>query len=481
MKLKKIIIYFKQNYSLSFKSLALMRIALALVCLSDLIIRVNDLTAHYTNDGIWPAHLIKNFGWYSGYWSLHALYDSFAWETFMFTIHLFFVVLLLIGYKTKIANLLVWLLYISLHNRNLFILQAGDDLLRLTLFWGLFLPWHYTYSIDSFKNKFKPQQNIFANLAYLLLIFSVYFFTVCLKTSPEWRTDGSAIYYALSLDQIKLPYTGDWLYTQPFLMKFLTYFVFLLEILIPVFILLPSKKIPFRFYTFLFIIILHIGIGLTLFVGLFFIINIVTAIALIPDSVLTKLAFFKKSYTPNLLINNKQNLYFSQFKNLVIIVLIFFNLLINLSAIQWFSYEVAKPLRGVLNAIKVSQYWGMFSPTVLKNDGWFVYDGRDSQGRQHDLRTDSDYVDFKKPKHVVSMYKTDRWRKLAENMQGNNTFLRPLYCNYILNNWNVKHPNKKMAALNLYYVNEINLPNYQTTKPVKELYCYCTNEFFPNK
>ena len=123
----------------------------------------------------------------------------------------------------------------------------------------------------------------------------------------------------------------------------------------------------------------------------------------------------------------------------------------------------------------------MFSPSVLKNDGWFVYDGRDSFGRQHDLRVDSDYVDFKKPKHVVSMYKTDRWRKLAENMQGNNTFLRPLYCNYILNKWNAEHPNKKMAALNLYYINEINLENYKTTNPNKELYCYCTNEFFPNK
>jgi hypothetical protein len=458
-----------------------MRIALAMVCLADLIIRAGDLTAHYTANGIWPAHLIKNFGWYSGYWSLHSLYDSYTWEIIMFTIHIIFVVFLLIGYKTKISNLIVWLLYISLHNRNLFILQAGDDLLRLTLFWGLFLPWQHSYSIDSLKTKLKPQQNIIANLAYLLLIFSVYFFTVSLKTSPEWRTEGSAIYYALSLDQIRLPYTGDWLYTQPFLMKFLTYIVFIIEILIPLFILLPSKKIPFRFYTFLLILILHIGIGLTLFVGLFFIINIVTAIALIPDSVLNNISYFKKSYKTNFVLTSKQNVYINQLKTLVIVLFIFFNLLINLSAVQWFSYEVAKPLRGALNAIKISQYWGMFSPSVLKNDGWFVYDGRDSQGRQHDLRVDSIYVDFKKPKHVVSMYKTDRWRKLAENMQGNNTFLRPLYCNYILNKWNIEHPNKKIAALNLYFVNEINLANYQSSKPVKELYCYCTNEFFPNK
>src|SRR5205085_7383249 len=49
------------------------------------------------------------------------------------------------------------------------------------------------------------------------------------------------------------------------------------------------------------------------------------------------------------------------------------------------------------------------------------------------LRLNQDYVDFKKPTRIVSMYRSDRWRKLAENMQDERfAFLRPQYCNYIL-------------------------------------------------
>jgi uncharacterized membrane protein YphA (DoxX/SURF4 family) len=457
-----------------------MRIGIALVCLADLIIRVQDLTAHYTENGMWPARLIKNFGWYDGYWSIHALFDTNGWEVFVFTLHIISVICLLIGFKTRVSNLIVWLLYISLHNRNLFILQAGDDLLRICLFWGLLLPWQHEFSIDSLIKPSKKKQNLFANFGYLLLIASVYIFTVLLKSSNEWRSEGSAIYFALSLDQLRLPFTGDWLYQQPQLMKILTYIVYWIEILIPIFILLPSRKYPFRFIGFLLLLALHIGIGLTMYVGLFYLINIVTALALIPNSYLKWIRWFRKTKSPNSINKKKEIVYINTLRNSIIVIIIFLNLLINLSALSWFSYELATPLRMPLNALKFSQFWGMFSPSVLKQDGWFVYDGRDSQGRQYDMRLNQDYVDFKKPKHVVSMYKSDRWRKLAENMQNNNAFLRPLYCNYILNKWNEEHPDKKLAALNLYYMNETNLADYKTTIPQKVLYCYCTNEFFPS-
>lgn len=457
-----------------------MRIGVALVCLADLIIRAQDLTAHYTESGMWPARLIKNFGWYEGYWSIHAFFDSYSWELFIFGLHFLCVICLLIGFKTRISNLIVWLLYISLHNRNLFILQAGDDLLRICLFWGLFLPWHQEFSIDAIIKPSKKKQSLLANFGYLFLIASVYVFTVLLKSSSEWRTEGSAIYYALSLDQLRLPYTGDWLYEQPQLMKILTHIVYWIEILIPILILLPSRKYPFRFFGFLLLLVLHIGIGLTMYVGLFYLINIVTALALIPDTTLEKFKWLGKKQINRSIIQKKELVYIKSFRNSIIAIIIFFNLLINLSTLNWFSYELAKPLHMPLNALKFSQFWGMFSPSVLKKDGWFVYDGRDSEGRQYDMRLMQDYVDFKKPKHIVSMYKSDRWRKLAENMQGTNAFLRPLYCTYILNEWNEKHPDKKLAALNLYYMNETNLADYKTSVPEKELYCYCTNEYFSN-
>jgi hypothetical protein len=83
-------------------------------------------------------------------------------------------------------------------------LQGGDDMLRLLLFWAIFLPWGERYSIQK-KSSYANHYFDWANIGYILLPVSVFFFSALLKTSPEWRTEGTALYYALSLDQIRMP------------------------------------------------------------------------------------------------------------------------------------------------------------------------------------------------------------------------------------------------------------------------------------
>ncbi len=361
--------------------------------------------------------------------------------------------------------------------------QAGDDLLRLVLFWALFLPWNAYYSLDSKHFKYEPKQRYTANIGYLLLIASVYFFTVNLKTSSEWRGEGTAIYYALSLDQLRLPGVGDWLYARPALMKACTHFFYYVEFIIPFLILWPSKKGYLRVIAFALILIIHTGIGLTLYVGLFFIINMIATIALIPSFVFDKLetkfpflAFSGKSvHLPNgafARLKTKLN----PLVSVLCIAVIVISLVINLSSLKWFSYGLRSESLVPVNVLRLDQFWGMFSPEVMKKDGWFVYHGMDSIGRQWDLRLNQDYVNYKKPLHVVSMYKSDRWRKLAENMQRDDmTFLRPLYCKYILKKWNKEHPERKIAILNLYYLQKFNLREYKATPVTQHLYSVCDN------
>ena len=126
----------------------------------------------------------------------------------------------------------------------------------------------------------------------------------------------------------------------------------------------------------------------------------------------------------------------------------------------------------VANLLRLDQYWGMFSPTVLKRDGWFVYQGVDSTNKQWDLRLNKAEVDYNKPPHIVSMYSSDRWRKLAENLQSDNyTFLRPLYARYVLKKWNRENPGHQMQMLNLYYMEKTNQPDYRPATVQKILYC----------
>lgn len=466
--LKKILVRVSQCYALDARALSFLRISIALVIIADLCIRGTDLAAFYTDSGIWPTRVLYNFGWKPGYWSLHALSGSYAWALALFTLHFIAACCLLVGYRTKAATLLVLLLAISMHNRNLYIQQAGDDLLRLILFWGLFLPWNSCYALDAKRKQVSAKQKPLANLGYLLMLASVYIFTVSLKTSAEWHGEGSAVYYALSLEQMRLP-MGDLLYGFPWLMKWFTWLVFYTELLIPVLIIYPSKKGKLRFIAFLMIVMLHTGIGLTLYVGLFFVINMVAGLALLPGSLLDKAGL--RSALSIKTIRIKKHI-FKWVGNSICIAVMIACMVINLSAINSFDYELRKEVVYAANALRLDQYWGMFSPYVLKKDGWFVYHGIDSLGRQWDLRRNEDYVDYTKPAHIVSMYHSDRWRKLAENLQNDNfTFLRPLYGKYVLHKWNKEHPEKKIAILNLYFMEKENLPGYKTTPVTKKLYC----------
>src|ERR1043166_2108274 len=195
-------------YRPDLRALSLMRIGIAVIVLADLAIRAMDLRAQYTDEGFWPLSMVRKFGWAEGYWSLHTLNGNAGYIYALFSIHALFALMLLIGYQTRIATIALFLFTVSLHNRNVFILQSGDDLLRLTLFWGIFLPWNARYSLD-------VRQKVISDCAsvpwfgFLLLQASVYFFSSCFKTGNDWHDEGSAIYYALSLEQLRIPITGD--------------------------------------------------------------------------------------------------------------------------------------------------------------------------------------------------------------------------------------------------------------------------------
>jgi len=447
-----------------------MRIGLAIVCLLDLSFRFADIGALYSDEGLWPTRVMYNLAWQPGFWSLHALYGSTNWSLFLFTLHGLAAFLLLIGYRTRLMTLLVLVLYISLHNRNLFVLQAGDDLLRLTLFWGLFLNWGARYSLDSKRSGIDYTLPVPAGFAYLMLIASVYFFTALLKDDKEWHGDGTALYYALSLEQMRLPF-GELIYPQTTVLNLLTHGVYYSELILPFLILWPSQKGYGRLIAFVLIFVLHISIGLCLYVGLFFLISIVTALGLIPATVFDKLEsrfIFLKQNPLKLSLGIK-------LKHVVISFFLLLCLLINFSSLSWFPYQPGKELRFTTNVLRLNQYWGMFSPGILKKDGWMVYHGYDSVGRQWDLRLNADYVDYSKPKHIVSLYKSDRWRKLAENMQNEKfTFLRHLYASHYLKQWNSEHPEKPIKTLYLYFMEQETLPDYQKTPVNKLLYAIST-------
>lgn len=461
-----------------------MRIAIGIVLLADLIIRATALEAHYTSNGILPVNLLLEFDHKPLRWSFHYLNDTFAFECALFILNGIIALFLIAGYKTRITTILAWIFLVSLQNRNPFIQQSGDDLLRLTLFWAMFLPWGNFYSIDS-KNKNQTEQFHFsvATFGYQFLIISVYLFSAIYKSSPEWRTEGTAIYYALSLDQLKVG-MGDWLYQYPALMKFLTFVVYYyFEIIAPVFILMPYKNNLFRGIGAISIILLHAGIASTLYVGLFFVIGTTTSIGLLPPSIMDKI-HSRIIHSKKLLIDG-----FFEFGiskpisisiNIFLAIAFVYCLIMNLSNIPNFKYVLSSETRYYNNLFKLEQYWGMFSPAIYKTDGWYVYRGIKSNDSIWDIYNNKPGLDLTKPKDIDKMYPTDRWRKFGENYEKTDfNFIRPYYCRYLIREWNKKHPDNKIEGLNILFLMEESLPDYKT-KPIKQQNaCLCYENEFP--
>src|SRR5581483_3489812 len=139
-------------FTLDLRSLAVLRIGTGILLLSDFILYSRDLGAFFTDNGVLPHQFALNrlLPWS---YSIHALNGSFAFEIVLFLISVFFAGMLIVGYKTRVATIVSWILLISVQNR-IPIIGAGDDLLlRMILFWGIFLPWNAVYSVDSFRKK----------------------------------------------------------------------------------------------------------------------------------------------------------------------------------------------------------------------------------------------------------------------------------------------------------------------------------------
>ncbi len=67
----------------------------------------------------------------------------------MFTLHLIFGIMLILGYKTRWAMLAAFIMTTSVHNRNWMVNNGGDDILRSLLFLSVFLPLNRCFSLDS--------------------------------------------------------------------------------------------------------------------------------------------------------------------------------------------------------------------------------------------------------------------------------------------------------------------------------------------
>jgi hypothetical protein len=476
-------------FTFDLRSISLLRIGVGLALLIDLIIRFYNLEAHYTDYGVLPLEALFRLSWNEYFFSIHAMSGLPLFQALIFLLNLVCIVSLLVGYRTKLFTILCWIFLISLHNRNPLIHQGGDDLLRLLVFWGMFLPWNYYYSIDAQRNEDVKKPVSFFSIAcfgLMLQVGYVYFFSALLKSSSEWTSEYSALYYALSLDQIVMP-VGRLIYPFEGFLKVSTMMVYYIELILPITLLIPVYTKFFRSAFVVIITMLHVGIVLCLNVGLFPLVGIVSLIVLLPGSFTIRIIeYFKRlkiynftgsskfiaSYIKNKYSYNPTESYWV--KPIVAFFIIYaFNWnLMTIRRPNMISY-IGKP---IAYATRVDQHWGMFSPSVFKDDGWFVFSAKDNSEKVVDILQSGKQVSFQKLASVPAPLREDRWRKYSENiLLISNSKFRLYYCSYLMNQWNDHQSTDatKINSLQLIYMKEISLPGYKVKGPSKEVLCEC--------
>ena len=111
------------------RSLAVMRMALGCLILIDLGMRARSIRAMYTDDGFFPLSMWQEYVTKFAdsadpmSWSLHALHGGVTLQIVLFVIAACAAVMLMVGWKTRIACVVSWVLLVSLQMRNPLILH----------------------------------------------------------------------------------------------------------------------------------------------------------------------------------------------------------------------------------------------------------------------------------------------------------------------------------------------------------------------
>ena len=280
---------------IDYRSLALLRVVLAIIVIIDLCMRATDLTAHYTDSGVLSRFDYVNAISNKFFISFHLANGTETFQIILFGMHFILGCLLFLGYRTRIVTILIFAFTVSLHARNPLILNGGDDILRLLLFWSIFLPIGANWSVDCAMNTLKrPTDNYHfsvASVGLILQVLIVYWFTFLFKNHPVWMNDYSAVHYILNAE-IFVSSLGLILATKQSILPFLTASSLWLELIGPFLVFIPWFNKYWKLIILSTFCLMHLGFAIFMSLGLFPYISIMSWIIFIPAIFWNKLSVF---------------------------------------------------------------------------------------------------------------------------------------------------------------------------------------------
>lgn len=228
-------------FGVDLRSLALFRVLLATTMLCALMGSLCDLTALYSDSGVAPRSWVMDNSTATRL-SLYFLNGTSLFTAALLITQLVFALLLLLGWRTRLASMVSFVLWASLMSRNPAALTPADGLIAGLLFWGLFLPLGARYSVESALAE-KPESAShhhasWASAGLLLQAIAPWFISTLSVYAAAQPHESMVLHFLLSLDQYSNA-AGHWLLGFPDTLAALSRLMFGLSLISPLLIFMP--------------------------------------------------------------------------------------------------------------------------------------------------------------------------------------------------------------------------------------------------
>ncbi|MEM7436721.1 MAG: HTTM domain-containing protein [Myxococcota bacterium] len=442
----------KDLFGIDLRSLALFRLSLAAVLCWDLLDRLRGIEAHYTGDGLVPARVLQELA-ARRVFSVHLWPDTLEFQVFLVAILLCAAVMLLVGWQTRMATVVAFLLLLSLHSRNPLLLHHADSLLRFLLMWSMFLPLGATLSIDARRASAPAVASPILSVgtaALLLQGFFVYLIATISKLQYDSWWEGRALYAVVNKASYARP-LGEYVSHYPEVLEFFSHATLFVEGAIPLLLFSPWRRDLCRIGAVLLGIGLHAGIFAVVDVGVFQPVTVLALFPALPGSLWDRLGW---ALDPDRAVAWVP----AKLAEALVAFLLFYTVASNGLALDAGARGMPEPLRSVGYAFRLDQRWRMFANTDITPQGWWVVIGELDDGTPIDLLHGTKGVSLARPHRYYREMPNMNWRTYWVNISRDHyKAFRPWMGRYFCRWWNEDaEPELRVRGVRVVYVQEQN-------------------------
>ncbi len=274
------------------RTLGFSRILFGFLLLTDLFRRTPDWMAMFATTGVLPAPMNLAHPGVQGAFTIVNAFVTPPELMVLWAVMFVTFTCVLVGYKTKLAQVLTIVWVTGLDGRVLLIENGGYVVYNLLALWTAFLPLGDRFSVDAWRESMRrkrettaaalndrsdliPEERLKPHVSLVGLVLCVqlaviYLFNIIHKTGPGWRKDFTAVHYVIYVDRMVTPLIGKVRDSIPFWATWaMTKFVLGAEAALPFCMLSPLAKRWARLTGVFLILVLHIGFGSVFVLGPF--------------------------------------------------------------------------------------------------------------------------------------------------------------------------------------------------------------------